>query len=193
MANFTREAIKSAFLQLLEDRPLSQITVKDIVTACGVNRNTFYYYFQDIPSLVEEMVKDVAQRIIRKYPRLDSIEQCLDAAIEFAMAHRRAALHIYNSANRSAYEQYLWRVCEYGVERYVETLVAGRHMREGDREVLVRDETCLAFGVVMYWLEHGMREDLRDPIHRICELKKGFVEEVIRRSEESWQAAIEQN
>ena len=45
MANFTRKAIKEAFLKLLNQRPLSQITVKDIVEDCGINRNSFYYHF----------------------------------------------------------------------------------------------------------------------------------------------------
>lgn len=31
MANFTREAIKKTFLALLKERPLSDITVKDLV------------------------------------------------------------------------------------------------------------------------------------------------------------------
>ena len=41
MPAFTRNAIIDAFLQLLDERPLSKITVKDIVDACGINRNTF--------------------------------------------------------------------------------------------------------------------------------------------------------
>ena len=183
MANLTREAIRDTFSQLLEER--KGITVKDIVTACGVNRNTFYYYFQDIPALVEEMVEEDAQRIIRKYPRVDSIEQCLDAAIEFAMARRRAALHLFNSTNRSVFEQYLWRVCEYAGERYAESILAGHTVREEDREVMIRDEACTAFGVAMWWMEHGMKEDLRGRFHRVFELKKGFIEEIIRRSEVS--------
>lgn len=46
MASFTRKAIEEAFLKLLDARPLNQITVKDIVEECGVNRNTFYYHFR---------------------------------------------------------------------------------------------------------------------------------------------------
>ena len=42
-----REAVKAAFLRLLEERPLREITVKDIVQSCGVNRNTFYYHFRE--------------------------------------------------------------------------------------------------------------------------------------------------
>ena len=47
MAGFAKKAIRDSFIKLLNERPLSQITVRDIVDACGVNRNTFYYYFQD--------------------------------------------------------------------------------------------------------------------------------------------------
>ena len=54
MPNFTRRAIKESFLKLLNQRPLNQITVKDIVEDCGINRNSFYYHFSDLPALVEE-------------------------------------------------------------------------------------------------------------------------------------------
>ena len=48
MAQFTRTAIVNSFIRLLNEKPLDKITVKDIVDDCGVNRNTFYYHFQDI-------------------------------------------------------------------------------------------------------------------------------------------------
>ena len=38
MANFTKKAIADSFIKLLTERPLSQITVKDIVADCGINR-----------------------------------------------------------------------------------------------------------------------------------------------------------
>ena len=68
MPNFTKMAIKATFIKLLNEKPLSQITVKDIVETCGVNRNSFYYHFQDIPALIEEIVTEEADRIIAQYP-----------------------------------------------------------------------------------------------------------------------------
>ena len=52
MADFTKKAIKESLRKLLEERPLSRITVKDIAATCGINRNTFYYHYQDIPMLL---------------------------------------------------------------------------------------------------------------------------------------------
>lgn len=89
MANFTKNAIKSSFLKLLNERPLSQITVKDIVSDCGVNRNTFYYYFEDIPKLVEDIIVEDAEHIIQEFPSMALIEDCLNAMIDFSLKHGR--------------------------------------------------------------------------------------------------------
>ena len=47
MPPFAKREIKNSFIKLLTERPISQITVKDIVEDCGVNRNSFYYHFQE--------------------------------------------------------------------------------------------------------------------------------------------------
>ena len=58
MPNFTKKAIKETFIKLLDERPLNQITVKDIVEDCGINRNSFYYHYADLPALLEEVVAE---------------------------------------------------------------------------------------------------------------------------------------
>ena len=55
MPSFTKEAILKAFLHIAAKKPIEKITVRDIVDECGVNRNTFYYYFQDIYAVLEEL------------------------------------------------------------------------------------------------------------------------------------------
>ena len=68
MANFTKQAIKSSFLKLLNEKPLNRISVRDIVEDCGINRNSFYYHFQDIPALLTEIITDETDRLIADYP-----------------------------------------------------------------------------------------------------------------------------
>ena len=42
MPSFMKDAIKKTFVELLEELPMSSITVKMIVEKCGINRNSFY-------------------------------------------------------------------------------------------------------------------------------------------------------
>ena len=90
MTNLTKKAIKEAFLELLSDRPLHQITIKDIVEQCGINRNSFYYHYQDLPALIEEIVMEEADAIINEYPSIDSIEIAFNVALSFARKNRTA-------------------------------------------------------------------------------------------------------
>ena len=72
MSPYTKQAIKNSFLKLLNERPLSQVTVKAIVEDCGINRNTFYYHFADIASLATEIITDRADSIIQEYANPES-------------------------------------------------------------------------------------------------------------------------
>ena len=182
MPNFTKMAIKASFIKLLNERPLNQITVKDIVLDCGINRNTFYYHFPDIPTLAQEVITQEAEEIIKKYPTIDSLEQCLSVAVEFAMNNKRAVLHLYNSANRDLYEQYLMNVCDHVVTAYVDTALNGRTVREYDKQLLIRFIKYTCFGQIVEWLNAGMKEDIRIPFQRLCELCQGMSEEFFRRS-----------
>ena len=53
MNQITKRALSQSLKKLLANKPLDKITVTDIVEDCGVNRQTFYYHFQDMADLVE--------------------------------------------------------------------------------------------------------------------------------------------
>ena len=185
MSSLTRKAIMGAFLQLLNERPVNKIAVKDIVETCGINRNTFYYHFQDIPSLIEAIAKEEADFVISKYARVESYEQCLGIVVEFILKNRKATLHLYNSANRDLYDQYLMNICEYVVETYFTTAFPNLHIRASDRAVIITSYKCHAYGLFIDWLNHGLQEDILPTLKRLCELREGAVEEVLERAEAS--------
>ena len=91
MANFTKQAIETAFLQLLNEKPLNKISVRDIVEKCGINRNSFYYHFQDIPSLIAEIITACTDRLIEEYPTISTLDECCEMAFRYAQPQRRDA------------------------------------------------------------------------------------------------------
>ncbi len=182
MSSSAKQAIKDAFMRLLDQRPLNRITVKDIVEVCGVNRNSFYYHYQGIPALIDEIVAEQVDLLIRRHPTVDSLEQGLDAAVDFLLQNKRAVLHIYNSVSRDLFEQYLMEVCRYVVTSYIEAGFAGRQIAPGDKEVLIRYHRCECFGNIIDWLNRGMEDDISSYFRRVYELKRGWEGEAIRQS-----------
>lgn len=182
MPNFTKNAIVTSFLKLLDERPLSKITVKDVVEDCGINRNSFYYHFEDIPSLICEIVENEVNKIIAVHPAVDSFEECLKIASElFLTKHKRAVLHIYNSANRDIFESYLLRICDYIVQTYLAGEFSARKIKEDDKRVIVRFYKCELFGQIIEWMNSGFDNDIGAINSRLCKLQKGMLDWLLSR------------
>lgn len=171
-----REALKKAFVSLLETRPLRDITVQSVVQACGVNRNSFYYHFKDIHALLEEVLGDAVDRIIAAQGPVVSLEDCLRAVAEEAAGHRMLLLHVSQSAHRELFENQLMRICRRMVLDYAAAAFRDVQITEEDREILVRFFQCECFGQVMVWLQEGARYDLQDQFRRLCRLAEGMTE-----------------
>lgn len=182
MPNFTKQAIKASFMKLLNEQPLGKITVRAIVEDCGINRNSFYYHYQDIPALIEEIITECADALIQKYPRIDSLEECVDTALGFLLSQKKAVLHIFNSVSRDVFEQYLMRCCEYIITTYCDTAFGSSQMRDEDRALMHRFLRLELFGASLDWMNRGMPENAAQDLHHIIALFDGLHEELIRRS-----------
>ncbi|MBO4242277.1 MAG: TetR/AcrR family transcriptional regulator [Clostridiales bacterium] len=178
----TKQLIKDTFIDLLEKQPLSQITVKEIVSECGINRNSFYYHFTDIPSLIEEIILEQTDRIISEHNTFDSMEDCLNLVIRFATDHRKLALHLYNSSSREIFVQYFMQISDHAIRNYLEVLCEGKELSLSDKEIIIHFYKCLIFGQAVDWLRNGMTTGLQEQFHRFSELYKGIPEEIIRRA-----------
>lgn len=178
MANFTRKAIRETFIELLEEQPLNDITVREIVKRCGINRNTFYYHYQDLPALIEEIIKDDAEAFIQAYPSVTSIVECFDAVTEFASHQKRSIMHIYRSMSREVFERNLMMVCEYFVCSYVETTLSQENISKENKMTIINYYKCVCFGLTIEWLNTGMAEEYTRSIRRIFLLKKDLAMEI---------------
>lgn len=182
MPNFTKKAIKDSFLKLLTEYPLSKISVRTIVEDCGINRNSFYYHYQDIPTLLMEIVKDDINTLISKYPTVGSLDECVNLVFKFALENKKAVLHIYNSVNRDIYEKYVMNICEYLVKTYFDTVLPKDAVSEFERDVAVRFFKCELFGLTFDWISNGMRDDLIEEIYRITNICRSLYTEILHQN-----------
>ena len=58
----TKELIKNCFLQLIEEKGYSKVSVTDITSMAQINRNTFYLHYVDKEDLIDEMISENYKR-----------------------------------------------------------------------------------------------------------------------------------
>lgn len=170
MANFTKDAIKESFLNLLEIKPYNQITVKDVVDECGINRNTFYYHFADLPALFEEILDEQMDMLINEDSDISNLEESFNHAVKFVMDNKKAIYHIYNSINRDIFERYLMRVCDHVVKKYERKAFENSSITDRDKKLIEKHYKYVLFGASIDWLESGMKSDIQGDIHTLCKI-----------------------
>lgn len=54
-SKYTQTMIRNSFIKLLNEKPLAQIKLKEVCELAGINRSTFYRYYQDTFDWAEKM------------------------------------------------------------------------------------------------------------------------------------------
>ena len=167
MPGFTRQIILQTLTELMSDKPLSKITVKDIVERCGVNRNTFYYHFRDIPDAVEAVVREELDDIMKNQRSPESVSECMEILVNAVQKNKKAMLHLYRSIQRDVFADYLDHAAEHVVEELINRVVGDFEMDPEDRHLVIRYYKCVFVGVILDWLRHDMDYDILEDMHRL--------------------------
>ena len=106
MPSFTKKAIVASFLKLVAKKPFDKITVRDIVDDCGINRNTFYYYFQDIYAVLEAVCQKAKDALPERASLSDTLSPFVNAFVYFTKKYPRAAKGLALSFGFEGMERY---------------------------------------------------------------------------------------
>ena len=167
MTNFTKNAIKSAFWKLLSEKEYSKITVTDVAAACGINRNTFYYHYDNVPSVAYECISGRLFEIMRRNAD-DSFETCLTGICRDLLENKAQILNIYHSTDRVRLEHFVITMAGFATERY-----AALHVQDPDS---AECKYCIAyvknalFGECIGWLNHNMSDDYQTQVMHFCRI-----------------------
>ena len=65
----TKKNIHQAFLQLLSEKSLSQITVKELSDLADINRKTFYMYYSNIEDIFAELEDELVLKLVHVFEK----------------------------------------------------------------------------------------------------------------------------
>ena len=167
MAQMTKRALAAALKELLKQKPLDKITVTDITEACEVNRQTFYYHFQDIYDLIEWIYTNDATKAIDNKKTYATWQEGFLGIFQYVLDNRALILNTYHSLQREFLERFLYNetyLLLYGV---VEEVAQGLFVRD-EEKAFIADFYKYAFvGVVLDWIDHGMKGDTAELVSHV--------------------------
>ena len=96
-SNQRKQQLACALKEMLQTKPLSKISVSDLIRHCNINRKTFYYHFEDIFSLLEWTLQQETIELLKHYNIFTDYNNAIGFVIDYVEANYSMLSNIYNS------------------------------------------------------------------------------------------------
>ena len=156
MSKYTKTRIMDAFLYLLNEKSMDRLTVKDVIETAEVNRNTFYYHFEDIYDLLHQVLKRKLDDFSNDTEKYDTFYEEYVRSAKFLMNNKKAMAHIYHSKDRELLQMYMERITFIFVERFVREAAESYDISEEGIDYLTEFYSYTIVGNTMHWIQEGM-------------------------------------
>ncbi len=184
MAQMTKLALSQSLKQLMAERTLDKITVKEVVARCGVNRQTFYYHFRDIYHLLDWMFANEGQEFTKKYPDVhnaDDGQTAIRSLCTYLQENRSVMMNIYNSLGRELLDRYLCREMETLLTKSLQARAERAGVTQEQLAFLVNFYKHAFVGASLDWFQKGMPGETEEIVAQFAPILKGTFDSAMKR------------
>ena len=99
-----KQALKDALLELLEEKPLTSVSVRSLCELADINRSTFYAHYEDINALITEMEEDFMSHVVffdGNRPTMDNLAS-VEEYVHYVKENQRLFLLLLDNGKLSS-------------------------------------------------------------------------------------------
>lgn len=171
----TKKAIGYTFKDLLKEKPFNKITVNDIASKCDINRQTFYYHFQDIRDLVEWICTFEVDSILNKNTDIEKWEDKFLLIFKIMEEEKVFVKNIYHSVSVEVLRSNLYRLVYPIIYSEIIEKSKGKNLREEDKKFIADFYKYAFVSIVLDWIDKGMIENQELIVLKVSNLITGTI------------------
>ena len=104
----TKKTIAESLKKFMKRKPLSKITVSEIVADCNINRKTFYYHFEDIQALLKWILEQEAVEVVKSFDLLLDYEEAINFVLDYVEKNKHILNCAYDSMGRDELKRFFY-------------------------------------------------------------------------------------
>lgn len=182
-SSLTKKALANSLKQLMEKVPLNKITVQDIVKNCELNRQTFYYHYQDIYDLLGWIYRTEAVESIADYKSYKTWEEGFLKVFLYIERNKAFCLNTLNSLGRDHLDTFLHSISYELLIGVVNEVSQDMCVKNEDKRFIANFYTLAFIGLVIQWMKTKMKEKPEIIIKKLSELVEGNFATALQRYE----------
>lgn len=181
MQQTTEDVLIDSLNIILEKKPIDKITVKDIVTECGLTRQTFYNHFSDIYELVEYSAKQNVHELLSSVSDYDTWQKGFYDIMLAMRDHETIIQNIYQSAYRDLMEKYIYKVIYSYIINVVEKQAEGMVVDAKHKDFIAHFYSLAFIALILEWVMDNMREDPKEIVDQTGVLVLGDFKKALKK------------
>lgn len=183
--NMTKQALEASLKKLLMHKSIDKITISDLTADCGISRMSFYYHFRDIYDLVEWVCVEDGRRALQDKKTYDTWQEGILQLFEAVLENKPFIINVYRSISREKIENYLYKLTFDLIAAVVEEKCVGTGLEREDKEFIAEFYKFGFVGIMLEWIEHGMREDYSEIVRKLTVTLHGSITNSISNFEQT--------
>ena len=167
------------------EKAFNKIRVDDIVSGCGLTRQSFYYHFKDKYDLMNWIYYTETARFMVPYETLEHWTDGLKDLCRYMQHNKAFYKNALNTTGQNSFPEYLNHYISAVTISVIEGMLDAEYEQEKWDFIVSFFSTALVAFIVR-WANNGMKEDPAEYISRIRGLFDGSVlNELESRSQEN--------
>ncbi|MDI4649703.1 TetR/AcrR family transcriptional regulator [Cohnella hashimotonis] len=152
----TREWITSALLELLRNKPLSKLTISEVVKKAGVSRMAFYRNYDTLEQVLERYYTPLFADIFNKIANKKSHEQKVADLTRFFNAMTKD----FQMAIEGHYTDLLYQIFKLHITQFYDELIPFADWTGAKRSYWIDFMSAGVFEIWLMWIKNGQKETL---------------------------------
>lgn len=172
-----KTAIKKAFWELLRELPLYQITVILLCERANVNRQTFYYYYQNVVDLLKDVLFEEIYDEVSKGSAYDTWKHGFLTTTTFLSENHLIFLNIYYSSYWEEVNNFLTEKSNALLLGVIDECIRDTQIRvaEEDKKFMVHYYRVLFNTIMTEWVKGGMKYTPEELLSKMEKLADGTI------------------
>lgn len=130
-----KREICAALKNLMAQKPLNKITVAEIMSACGMARQHFYYHFEDVYDAVRWMFEEEALVLLREHEGVMLWQDGLLQLFQYLQENKAVCLCALRSIGREHLKHFFQTDIRTIIQSTIQSIAAERHYQAGEQEL----------------------------------------------------------
>ncbi|PYG86634.1 TetR family transcriptional regulator [Ruminiclostridium sufflavum DSM 19573] len=174
---YTRMVLQDSLIELMKQKPISKITIKEICETADINRTTFYDHFTDQYELlrtIEDQTLSYAKERLQRLLETDknAAQKIIESIFEYFVENSNHIQVLMSEQGDVAFQKKLLKL----IYEYCRSIPADAKLKDTKSADVINDEYFFVFavngsvGIIQHWLKTGLQKSAKEMAEILCSI-----------------------